>query len=96
MHCDARAGVSHHHDVSRAPSVDGRLLRVGAAPPECAGVEDAALLARIETVFAASHQTYGSPRVHAELLATGDAPSVHGVARVMRTAGLRATRARRF
>jgi putative transposase len=59
-------------------------------------VEDAALLARIETVFAASHQTYGSPRVHAELLATGDAPSVHGVARVMRTAGLRATRARRF
>jgi transposase InsO family protein len=65
-------------------------------PQSARGVEDAALLARIETVFAASHQTYGSPRVHAELLATGDAPSVHGVARVMRTAGLRATHPRRF
>jgi transposase InsO family protein len=65
-------------------------------PQSARGVEDAALLTRIETVFAASHQTYGSPRVHAELLATGDAPSVHGVARVMRAAGLRATRPRRF
>ena len=65
-------------------------------PQSARGVEDAALLARIETVFAASHQTYGRPRVHAELLATGDAPSVHGVARVMRAAGLRATRPRRF
>lgn len=65
-------------------------------PQSARGVEDAALLARIETVFAASHQTYGSPRVHAELVATGDAPSVHGVARVMRAAGLRATRPRRF
>ena len=65
-------------------------------PQSMRGVEDAALLIRIETVFAASHQTYGSPRVHAELVATGDAPSVHGVARVMRAAGLRATRPRRF
>ena len=65
-------------------------------PQSARGVEDAALLTRIETVFAASHQTYGSPRVHAELVATGEAPSVHGVARIMRTAGLRATRPRRF
>lgn len=65
-------------------------------PQSARGVEDEALLARIQTVFTASHQTYGSPRVHAELAATGDAPSVHGVARVMRTAGLRATRPRRF
>ena len=65
-------------------------------PQSMRGAEDAALLLRIETVFAASHQTYGSPRVHAELVATGDAPSVHGVARVMRAAGLRATRPRRF
>lgn len=65
-------------------------------PQSARGVEDIALLARIQTVFAASHRTYGSPRVHAELVATGDAPSVHRVARVMRTAGVRATRPRRF
>ena len=65
-------------------------------PPRARGVEDEALLARIQRVFTASHQTYGSPRVHAELAATGEAPSVHRVARVMRAAGLRATRPRRF
>jgi len=65
-------------------------------PQSVRGVKDEALLARIQTVFTASHETYGSPRVHAELAATGGAPSVHGVARVMRAAGLRATRPRRF
>ena len=65
-------------------------------PQSARVVEDAALLARIQTVFTASHQSYGSPRVHAELAATGAAPSVHGVARVMRAAGLRATRPRQF
>ena len=34
-------------------------------PQSMRGVEEAALLIRIETVFAGSHQTYGSPRVHA-------------------------------
>ena len=81
-----------------------RVLRVSKAgyyawvqrPQSARGIEDEVLLARIHTVFTASHETYGSPRVHAELVATGDAPSVHGVARVMRAAGLRATRPRRF
>ena len=34
---------------------------------------DAALLRRIRTIHAASHGTYGAPRVHAELQAEGTA-----------------------
>jgi putative transposase len=34
-------------------------------------MSDAALLRRIRTIHAASHGTYGAPRVHAELQAEG-------------------------
>ena len=57
---------------------------------------DAALLRRIRTIHAASHGTYGAPRVHAELQAEGTAVARKRVARLMRAAGLRGVSRRRF
>jgi putative transposase len=54
-------GVSkagHHAWVKRLPSAHAEA--------------DATLLQRIRTVHASSRQTYGAPRVHAALQATGD------------------------
>lgn len=46
-------------------------------PPSLHAVVDAALLKRMRTVHASSRQTYGAPRVHAELqdMANGTAAS---------------------
>jgi putative transposase len=49
-----------------------------------------ALLATIKAVFEGSRQTYGYPRVHAELKAQGLGCGRHRVARLMRAAGLKA------
>ena len=49
---------------------------------------DAALLKRICTVHATSRETYGSPRVHAELRAGGEKHGRKRIARLMRDAGL--------
>ena len=49
---------------------------------------DAALLKRIRTVHASSRQTYGAPRVHAELRAGGERHSRKRIERLMREAGL--------
>lgn len=49
-----------------------------------------ALLTTIQTVFEGSRQTYGYPRVHAELKAQGLECGRHRVARLMRVAGLKA------
>ena len=50
--------------------------------------EDAALLEVVTQVHAESNGTYGAPRVHAELAATGRRHSRKRVARLMRGAGL--------
>ena len=60
--------------VSRAPSA-----RIEA---------DAMLLKRIRTVHATSRETYGAPRVHAELRAGGEKHGRKRIARLMREAGL--------
>jgi transposase InsO family protein len=57
---------------------------------------DAALSERIRSVHANSHCTYGAPRVHAELRATGTYVGKKRVARLMRTAGLAGQRPKRF
>ena len=49
---------------------------------------DAALLQRIRTVHATSRETYGAPRVHAELRAGGEKHGPKRIARLMRDAGL--------
>jgi putative transposase len=48
----------------------------------------AGLLTRIETVHASARQTYGEPRVHAELRNHGQAHGRKRIARLMRDAGL--------
>ena len=57
-------------------------------PPSAHAVSDAALLKRVRTIHASSRETYGSPRVHAELQAAGAAHGRKRVARLMRAAGL--------
>jgi putative transposase len=54
------------------------------------------LIERIEAVYDDSHETYGSPRVHAELKAQGVACSVKRVARLMRLKGLQAKSSRGY
>ncbi|HUC70670.1 MAG TPA: IS3 family transposase [Stellaceae bacterium] len=57
-------------------------------PPSARAAADAALLKRIKTVHAGSRQTYGAPRVHADLHGHGERHSRKRIARLMREAGL--------
>jgi transposase InsO family protein len=57
---------------------------------------DAELMAEIERIFEESHATYGSPRVHAELISLGWKVARKRVARLMRKLGLSAIVPRRF
>lgn len=51
--------------------------------------EDARLTTEMHRIHAQSRGTYGAPRIHAELVATGTRVSRKRVARLMRAAGLR-------
>ena len=53
-------------------------------PPSAHARADEALLARIKTVHISSRQTYGAPRVHAELRAAGERHGGKRIARLMR------------
>jgi putative transposase len=65
--------------------------------PTSARVErDAMLDSKIRIAFATHKRRYGSPRIRDELRAEGEPVSGKRVARLMRTAGLRAKRARRY
>ena len=57
-------------------------------PPSTHALADAALLKRVRTVHAGSRETYGAPRVHAELRAGGERHGRKRIARLMRDAGL--------
>lgn len=63
--------------------------------PSRRALADAALEVPIRAIFAESQQTYGSPRVHAELVAQGKRCGRHRVARLMRLAQLRVRHKRR-
>ncbi len=54
------------------------------------------LLAHIRAEFSTSNETYGSPRMHAELKESGLAIGRHRVARLMRENGLKARQRTRF
>ncbi len=56
--------------------------------PSAHAQADAALLKRIRTVHATSRESYGAPRVHAELRAGGEGHGRKRIARLMRDAGL--------
>ena len=64
--------------------------------PSARATSDAALIERIGAVHAASHGTYGSPRVHAELVEGGLSISRKRVARLMKAASLAGVSRRRF
>lgn len=49
---------------------------------------DAGLLKRVRTIHASSRETYGAPRIHAELRAEGEKHGRKRIARLMREAGL--------
>ena len=57
---------------------------------------DMILLAHIRAEFSTSNETYGSPRMHAELKQSGLATGRHRVARLMRENGLKARQRTRF
>src|SRR5438093_9363312 len=57
---------------------------------------DAALTEHIRSVHTNSHCTYGAPRIHAELRATGTRVGKKRVARLMRNAGLAGRCPKRF
>lgn len=58
--------------------------------------DDMVLLAHVRAQFAASGETYGSPRMHVELRADGLAVGRHRVARLMRENGLKGFQKRRW
>jgi putative transposase len=57
-------------------------------PPSARAVEDKMLMKTVRTVHATSRETYGSPRIHAELRATGHRHGRKRIARLMRAATL--------
>ncbi len=57
-------------------------------PPSARALEDARLGAAIRDAHTTSRGTYGSPRIHADLLAHGECVSRKRVARLMRAAGI--------
>ena len=59
-------------------------------------MQDAQLTAQIRSIHARSRQTYGAPRVHAELSELGIAVARKRVARLMRAAGLRGVSRRKW
>lgn len=65
-------------------------------PPSKQCDRQRALTAHIRAIHAASRQTYGAPRVHAELVAQGIACSHNTVAKLMRQAGIMPRAIRRF
>jgi len=84
------------HQASFPIAAMARVLGVSEAgyyawrqrPPSAHAVADAALLKRVRTIHASSRETYGAPRVHAELQAGGERPGRKRIARLMRAAGL--------
>ena len=54
------------------------------------------LLAHVRAQFTNSHETYGSPRMHAELQEEGISVGLHRVARIMQENGLKARQPTRF
>lgn len=54
------------------------------------------LSTKIRCFHQSSRQTYGSPRVHQDLLAAGERVSVNRVARLMKSAGIQSKMAKRF
>src|SRR5260370_39231598 len=57
-------------------------------PPSARAVADRGLMKRIRTIHVTSHETYGVPRVHAELRAGGQKHGRKPIARLMLAAAV--------
>ena len=66
------------------------------ARPTAREIRDGELLEKIRAIHAGSRETYGSPRVHAQLLRDGVEVGKERVARLMRADGLQGRVRRRF
>src|SRR6201999_1215395 len=58
--------------------------------------EEERLLCQIKTIHSQSRQTYGSPRIHAQLKEEGESCSRKRVSRIMKKAGIIAKMKKRF
>lgn len=58
--------------------------------------ENRVLTEKIKRLQSASHEIYGSPKIHADLVAQGETCSVKRVARLMKKEGVRSKIARKF
>jgi putative transposase len=65
-------------------------------PKSARAAKSDALVVAIESIHAEVKARYGSPRIHAELVARGTTCCVHTVARLMRRAGIAARTRRKF
>lgn len=65
-------------------------------PPSARSVADEALTERIEAIHKASKETYGAPRIHAELADESIHVGCKRVERLMKAKGLRGVSRRRF
>jgi putative transposase len=66
------------------------------AAPSARSKANEILVTKIKAVHKESRQTYGSPRIHADLIANGESCSRKRVFRLMKTIGLQAKMKRRF
>jgi putative transposase len=65
-------------------------------PPSLRECYNKELLSTIRSIFKESHETYGSPRIHAELIEEGYSCSRPRVARLMKMNGIQAKMYRKF
>jgi putative transposase len=73
-----------------------RLFRLEIRPASERQCKDMVLLADIRERFRLSRETYGSPRMHADLVEDGIIAGRHWIARLMRDNDLKARQRRRF
>lgn len=62
----------------------------------CRTKENRALVSKIRVLHGASHEIYGSPRIHQDLIAYGERVSLNRVARLMSTHGIKSKMVKRF
>jgi transposase InsO family protein len=65
-------------------------------PPSARTKENSRLVTKIRCFHKASRSTYGSPRIHRDLLDSGESVGIKKVARLMKVNGIQSKMARRF
>ena len=65
-------------------------------PPSATQQSNQRLVAKIRCFHQASRQTYGSPRLHQDLIAAGERVSINRVARLMQSASIQSKMTKRF